>query len=268
MLLKSFEGSERMKIKADIITTYINHQTKPDSTSWFYQVTKGTGLLLDHRQEVCKALLDECNKYKEFPLWNQALLCQMFPNINKETQDMILYPIIGTNEDFDICIASQENNTYVLIDLLHIADHAETLKQMTYLLHHLIHEQVLRYYFSLHQPKQCSYLEALEHRFFYEGLVQYMAWNEDHSQYVFHNPSYKHKKEKAFTLLYQIMQIDDVNSQATISNILETADFWDRCPEIAGLFFLDDLYHEYGDEALTQWIKQTPDGILSHVFQE
>lgn len=257
-----------MNVKTEIIDAYIKHKTKPDIDAWFYHATKGTGPLLDHRQEVCKALLDECIKYKEFPLWNQALLCKIFPKIQTQLDKVILYPIIGTHEDFDICIKAYENNTYVLIDLLHIADHCETVKQMIYLLHHLIHEQVLRYYFSLHQPKQRSYLEALEHRFYYEGLVQYMAWNEDHTQYVFQNPSYQQKKEKAFALLYQAMQIEDIKSQTMVLELLDTAEFWDRFPEIAGLFFLDDFYHEYGDQAFIDYSHQKPDGVLSRIFHE
>lgn len=256
-----------MIIDTSLIDAYCNFGIQPNPNSWFYPYCGGYVKAADNRQEVCAALLEECQKYATFPLWNRSLALRLFPNCQKELESLILFPIIGTNPQFDCNIQSYESHTYLLIDLLHIADYTQSVKEMSYILHNLCHLALYQYVMNNSQDAPKTYMETLEHLFFIHGYAQYLAWNESHEQYVFQNPNYTKKKERAFLLLEKAIQVEDVSLQREILHQLDHASLWDRFPEIAGMFFLDDVNRIYGEDGIVDFYQQGMQNCLFRIFE-
>lgn len=252
-----------MIIQSEIIDEYINQKVIPSHDAWFYAYTGGSRSISDQRQEVCKALYTECERYHNFPIWNSSLKA-MF---NTSTcASIIFYPIIGSQLGFDCTCVMHQNTAYLLVDLLNIADAADSLKQMYYLLHHLCHQVIYHYLFDLQYHKASTFQKTLERRFFIEGLILYATWNEDHSLYVFQDQRYSKRKEQAFIQLFQAYAIEEKFLQKQILQVLETCDLWMRFPDIAGLFYVDDLYHEQGDDGIHHYIEQGFDHLFQRIF--
>lgn len=257
-----------MKLDTTWLTTYINQQKRPEKTAWIYQFTNGTSEIANYRQDICLALLNECEQYRLFPLWNHDLAILLVPDLKKQVKDIILLPIVGSNSSFDAELIQYEGTIYLLLDLLNIADYTQSLKEMAYILHNLCHIAIYEYLFSS-QYQATSYLEKLEMRFFANGWVQYLSWNKHHEQYVFQNTDYQKKKQRAFTLLSSALAIpkEDQDMQDKILKQLSQVDLWNRFPDIAGMFYLDKLFHSQGDQGLLAYYQKGPEGIFNDFFQ-
>lgn len=252
-----------MYVQTDVIDAYLQERKIPDQNAWFYPYTNGAHFVSDHRQEVCRAFITECKRYEGFPLWNASLAHALRIDT---CENIILYPIIGTHPSFDCRIVSHHQKTYLLIDLLHIADHTESLKQMYYVLHHLCHQQLFRKQLYAMYPKPDSFHEQLSFRFFVEGIALYLSWNEDHRKYVFQSKQYDTRKEQAFVQLFQAYDIKEASLQNRILEGLERCDLWNRFPDIAGMFYLDDLYQEQGDKGIQSYFEQGMDQLFQRIF--
>lgn len=256
-----------MKIDTHLLTLYIDEQKKPEANTWFYQFTNGTSDISDHRQDVCLALLQECDRYQQFPLWNKQLATLLFPDIEERLNSIILLPVIGSHKNFDAQLIQYQGIQYLLVDLLNIADYTQSLKEMSYILHNLCHIALYEYLFTSYQ-QATNYIEHLKMRFFVNGWVQYLSWNEHHEQYVFHNPGYQQKKKRAFTLLATALAVnlEDQTTQKQILRQLSQVDLWNRFPDIAGLFYLDEIFHTQGDQGLLTYFQEGPNQLFDRII--
>ena len=252
-----------MYVQTDVIDAYMQERKIPDKNAWFYQYTNGCHIVFDNRQEVCQALLSECKRYDAFPLWNSTLAHALHIDA---CDDIILYPVIGTQPSFDCRIVHHHQKTYLLVDLLHIADHTKTLKQMCYVLHHLCHQNLFKEKLYAMYPKPNTFHEQLSLRFFVEGIALYLSWNENHGSYVFQSKQYDTKKERAFVLLFQAYEVKETSLQNMILQGLKHSDLWSRFPDIAGMFYLDDLYQEQGDKGIRLYFEQGIDQLFQRIF--
>lgn len=237
-----------MKIFTDVIDAYMNNKI-PKADSWFYAYTNQTAPIASTRQEVCDRLLEECLMYRDFPLWNREIITTLFPDCDSLLEEIILMPIIGAHKSFDAALIEHENRWYLVLDLLNIADYTQSVKKMCYILHNLCHMELLRRLFQRCFPKPEESLAQLNYRFFVEGFVLYLAWNEAVSAYVFHTSAYASIKQKSFQFLYQSLNSEAAQRQRILS-ALDRVGLWDRFPDIAGMFFCDDVYRRQGVEGL------------------
>lgn len=254
-----------MYIEMREINQYINRQ-QTDAEHWYERYCGKADFIADNRQEVCLRLFEECERYRDFPLWNQALVITLFPYIRAALKDLILMPIVGSDARFDAAVVTHEQQVYLLVDLLNVADYTQSVKQMCYILHNLCHIHLLRYVLEQHFTAEEGYLNQLEHRFFCEGLIQYLSWNENHRQYQWQKEQYEKRKEQAFEMLYAAMQSTDETLQDKILQLLKQASLWNRFTDIAGMFYCDDLYHENGIEALQRYVNTKGRNIIRSLF--
>lgn len=233
-----------MEIRTDVIQAYLQGEI-PDGNSWFYAYTGGTAPISAARQEVCTRLCEECLAYRKFPIWNGELITALFPNHDKWLNEVVFLPIVGSRRTFDASLIIHDNRPFLLIDLLNIADYTQSVKEMCYILHNLCHIQLLRYLFHQRLPVPIDPEEQLNYRFFCEGWILYLAWNENIREYKFHTSAYNAIKPKVFRLLYRALTAETPQIQR-ILQALDQVDLWDRFPDIAGMFFCDDVFQHQG----------------------
>lgn len=254
-----------MKLDVQMITPYLQKQTLPENHHWIYQYTNGTKEILPHRQEIVITLLNELAKYPDrFPLFNHDLICELCFDTLPLLEDITLLPIVGSHASFDNRIIQHNGKTYLLIDLLNVADYTPIVKQMTYILHNMMHVTILQYLIKVRKPT--TYIEQLEAMFFIDGFVQYLAWNVDCAAYNFQSETYAKRKEQSFQLLYRAVQVTDSNLQMQILKQLSTTDLWNTFPLACGIFFLDDFYHKEHEKGLCDYFAHGPKDCFKLIF--
>lgn len=259
-----------MNICTQYLDAYLKDGTPPKQDAWFYQYTKGPVDIASNRQEVCLALFEQLAQYVDFPIWNRFLATTLFPDIQTQCTSITILPIIGSDPKFDAALVSHDAKLYLLVDLLNIADYTPSIKEMSYILHNLCHGKLYQYLFTQKFPLPGTWMELLEYRFFLHGFVQYLSWNTSYDQYVFHHPTYQKKKDTAFTLLARVLTMED-QEEMIPSRLLETldhVDLWNRFPDVAGLFFLDDLYHDHGEDGILLYFQHGPSKIFQMIFPD
>lgn len=256
-----------MKIDIQMISPYLHKQELSQENHWIYQYTQGTQSILPHRQEVVQTLLKELAAYpKSFPIFNPTLITKLFPNYKNILDDIILLPIVGASASFDCGIIQQDGKNYLLIDLLHVADYTPIVSQMTYILHNMVHIQLLQYLMKLVFPAPKTFMEQLESIFFIDGFAQYLAWNKDCATYSLQSKTYKKDKDRCFPFLYQILTIQDSSNQKHILKQLQDADLWDNFVLASAIFFLDDIYQKMQEKGLYACYAHGPKDIFKLVF--
>lgn len=260
-----------MNIDTTVLQHYLQQKPCPSAYAWVYEAAKGRRKIEMHRQDVVEALLKQLSLYASqgYPLWNQSLIRSLFQAELTKIEEVILLPIVGAKASFDGALYTHEGNVYFLIDFLNIADYTPMLSQMTYILHNLMHVQLAQYLIKQRYPDELASFPAyLETSFFVDGLSQYLSWNEDVREKSFQDSSYDKRKETAFGLLYQALHIQEIATQQTIINSLQSASFWNRFPQVAGMFFMDDIYQAEKEKGLRAIYTHGPSGIFSIVFEE
>ncbi len=253
-----------MKIRIDVIKAYINGDI-PSPDAWFYSYTNQSASIATTRQEVCARLLKECQMYHDFPLWNREIINALFPQADEWLDDIVFLPIVGAHPSFDAALISHEQQPFFIIDLLNIADYTHSVKEMCYILHNLCHIHLLRYLFQKTFPKPEKPLSQLNHRFFCEGFLLYLAWNESVTSYVFHTSAYENIKQRSFQLLYQSI-MSESSQLLRILSTLDHVELWDRFPDIAGMFFCDDVYQHQSTEGLKAYFDHGWKNSASRLF--
>ncbi|MCI9312556.1 MAG: hypothetical protein HFE68_04240 [Erysipelotrichaceae bacterium] len=244
-----------MIINTGVIEAY-QRKSLPDEQAWFYQKYGRNPSLSLQRQAVCERLCDELRFYEHFPLWNQVLILTLFPQIEKELANMEILAIIGSDQRFDGDITMHDGKTFLVVDLLNIADYTQSVKEMTYILHNQCHYQLIAHVLKKQSATAQTFQEQMAYRFFVHGLALYASWNEDYHAYVFHEPQYAKRKAKAFYMYHSAMHnLTDEQERQMFLRIIRKVELWERYPDIAGLFFVDALMREEGIESLKEYVK-------------
>lgn len=242
-------------IDTSCIDTYLKHiLPKPDE--WYYEMTGGCQPISDRRQEVCVYLCEVLKQYAHFPLWNRDLIWSLLGNVEEELRDVTMMPVVGCAPSFDAGIIMHEQRPVLLVDLLHIADYTQSVKEMCYILHNLCHMHLLRYLMARRFPQPDAYLPRLAYRFFSEGFVLYLSWNEDYTRYAFDASVYDQRRQRCFALMEAARHVSDTQIRSRIMHTLENGDLWDRFTDVAGMFFLAEVYREEGTMGLHAYFDQ------------
>lgn len=244
-----------ISIDTSCIDAYLK-RILPDQDAWYYKQIGGYHPVSDQRQEVCDYLCKELMQYESFPVWNRELTRFLFQDVAEMLQGLTIMPIIGSAPYLDAGIISHHEKPVLWIDLLHIADYTQRVKEMCYILHNLCHMHLLRYMMGKCFSMPSDYHKLLAYRFFTEGFVLYLSWNEDHSRYVFDAPAYAKRKQRAFAMMEAAQHIEEADLQKQILHTLTNGDLWDRFPDVAGMFFCAALYQEDGIHGLADYFAQ------------
>lgn len=244
-----------MFIDTGVIDAYLRHEM-PSEDAWFYDKVGGYHPVDAHRQEVCAYLSEALRQYRQFPIWNRTLILSLLPNLSQITDTVSIMPIIASDTNFDAGIVTHEGKPYLLIDLLHIADYTSSVKQMCYILHNLCHMHLLRYALTQTIKQPSDFQAYLRYRFFSEGWILYLSWNEDYQHYALHSATYTTRKKRAFALMDAALQVEEDTIRQTILHTLKHADLWDRFCDVAGMFFCDSVYRTQQTQGLIAYFNQ------------
>ena len=236
-------------IKEAPYAVLLEHFTQPD------------GKRKDVVKELCSQLEDIV---EEFPTFNPKLWMALFPDMGKKLEDVRIIAVVGCKENR---LLVQEDETLIFIDLIHIADYTRIVSQMVYVLQNYVTFELarlcIRRDFPIHSRK---YMDLLNHLTFTNGLTNYLAWNEDCAQYRFYMEKYEPRKEKAFGLLAQAMEVENKALQHKILISSTSGDFWNQFPAVAGMFYFDDIYRDLGKDGIQLLYRHGPKSFIQTIF--
>lgn len=254
-----------MRIEFSEIDYYVQHY-EPKRNAW-YQPYCAEDKISPTRQEVVLRLCKEICYYEDFPLWNHDLTAYLFPYHQKLSNKVTLMPVVGSGKYFDAKLLQHKNKVYLLVDLLNIADYTNSVLEMCYILHNICHVYMHRYLINQYYEKPETYNQQLEYRFFCEGIVQYLSWNQDVAKYRLKEARYIHRKKDAFYTLNNALEMRDPAVQEQILKMLENLDLWQRFPDVAGMFYCDRLYQKGGKQRLKEYIDKGFKGSIAVMLE-
>lgn len=254
-----------MHIEMSEVDYYVN-ESEQKKDAW-YQPFCGVEVISPTRKEVVLRLCREVYYYENFPLWNHALTVYLFPYCRTLINQIVMLPIVGSGKHFDAKVLEHNGKDYLVVDLLNIADYTSSVKEMCYILHNLCHVHLLRYYMSHAYEKPIAYIPQLEYRFFCEGLIQYLSWNEDAAVYRLKEARYIHRKKDAFYTLNKAFEIKEKQFREQILVMLEKLDLWQRFTDVAGMFYCDFLYQSGGKRRLKEYVDAGFEGSVTTLIE-
>ena len=217
-----------------------------------------------------KDIVNELNKQlqhivEQFPVFNAHLWSLLFHDMDDVLDHIYICPVVGSDTLSTQC--TKKEDIYLFIDLICVANYTRIVSQMTYILkNHIMYEItricILKKY-PLHSNNYASLLDASA---FIHGLSYYISWNEACMKYKFYTEAYEKRKEQAFGLLAQAMQVDNKAMQHKILLHIRTGDLWNQFPAAAGMFYFDDVYRELGNKGIYQLFEKGPKGFVKHIF--
>lgn len=253
-----------MHIQDSIIQAYL--QDTPFEEAYDFSKLSGFKKPTPIRKEVVEELNKQLHQIvQNFPVFNTFLWKQIFTK--DQLDNIVILPVVGSypreNKTF-----SFENSIVLQIDLLLIADYTPIVSQMCYILKNYITVELAKILLMKQQAKPLTFLDKLDQMVYIGGIANYLAWNEDCSQYVFSNPTYDKKKEEVFGLLYQVQELEDIENQTKLLTFLKHCSFWENFPAVAGMFYLDDIYHEKGMDGMIACMQRGSKCFIKHIFEE
>ena len=112
-----------------------------------------------------------------------------------------------------------------------------------------------------------DYQSMLNYQAFTQGLATYLAWNGDNNTYCFSQPKYEETRERSFGMLYEAFQTKDPLLQRKILASLPKLSFWNQFPMVSVLFYLDDQYHENGNQGIITFYQNGWEHVISSIFE-
>lgn len=247
------------------IEYYVKHHEQRKN-AW-YRPYCGEDEISPTRQEVVLRLCKETESYERFPVWNHDLVLYVFPFYKQFNHHVILLPIVGSGKYFDAKMLQYRKKDYLIIDLLNVADYTTSVLEMCYILHNLCHIHMHRYMMSKYFEAPKTFYEQLEYRFFCEGLIQYLSWNQNAANYRLKEARYIQRKKDALDILDKALKMREETIQKQILRMLETLELWQRFPDVAGMFYCDYLFQKGGASLLKAYANAGYKGSLEAMFK-
>lgn len=254
-----------MYIELSEVDYYVK-ESEQKKDAW-YQPFCGVEAISPTRKEVVLRLCKEVCCYEKFPLWNHDLIVYLFPYCSTMIDQIVMLPIVGSGKHFDAKVLTHDGTDYLVVDLLNIADYTSSVMEMCYILHNLCHVHLLRYYLNHAYKKPMAYIPQLEYRFFCEGLIQYLSWNENVTEYRLKEARYVHRKKDAFYTLNKAFEIKEKQFREQILYMLDKLDLWQRFTDIAGMFYCDCLYQAGGKRRIKEYVDAGFEGSVTALIE-
>lgn len=218
------------------------------------------------RKDVVQELFSQLESIlEEFPVFNKHLWNELFQDKQKVLDKLTVIPVVGTRRNQ---IIKEDDNIYILMDLIHIANYTPIVSQMIYIMQNYLTLEISR--LCIHEAFPLinrNYLSLLDYFTFCNGLSNFLAWNENAEEYKFHLEKYEPYKEKAFGMLAGAMNVTNKALQHKILISATNGDLWNQFPSSAGMFYFHDLYSEYGTVGMSAIYKKGPEQFIQHIFQ-
>lgn len=218
------------------------------------------------RKDVVMELLSQLETIvEEFPVFNHELWKVLFKENHPLLDQLILLPVVGTNGNR---VCKTENEVYILMDLIHIADYTPIVSQMVYIMQNYLTKEISKLCIHHDYPLESGrYLDILDYFTFCHGLSNFLAWNEHVKDYRFYTEKYESYKEKAFGSLAGACDVENKAMQHKILIAATSGDLWNQFPTAAGMFYFDDIYREYGQKGVQVLYKKGPEKFIQSIFQ-
>lgn len=248
-----------------IIQAYLHDL--PISKTKYYKAIQGYHHPDNKRKDIVTELNQQLHHISDqFPVFNAHLWSLLFEDMDDYLDTITICPMVGSN-----VLSSRKvynGKTYLFIDLIHTANYTRIVSQMTYILkNHLSYEITKLCILQKYPLTSHNYATLLDASTFMNGLAHFLAWNESCEQYQFHTDKYEPKKEKAFGLLAQAMQIENHAMQHKILTHIRSSDLWDQFPAVAGMFYFDDIYQEFGISGVLQLYRKGPLNFVQRIYE-
>lgn len=254
-----------MKVDTTLIEAYLNDQSL--SETFPYTFIRNFKNPDQKRKDVVKELTSQLkNIIEDFPQFNHTLWNQLFNNSSNILNSIHILPVVGEYSSF-AHVEKKDNQFYIVIDLIKVADFTRIVPQMVYILNNYLTTEITKicilHNYAIPSKK---YIDILNEMVFAHGLANWLAWNEDCKQYKFQTSHYDSHKEKAFGLLAQAVQVENKALQhKIILNILDS-DFWNQFPAVAGMFYFDDLFHDLGEKGILLAYQHGPKDFIKMIY--
>lgn len=203
----------------------------------------------------------------EHSFFNIELCRKLFDHYDKVLDTFHFHFLVHAPKGYDFYTKHTKDTTHIYIDLIQIADHTPIVSQMMYILEHEISRICLDTYLSKTlENAPDSYVDKLDYEAFKEGFVELLSWNDSIHTYRFNDESYELHKQKAFGTLYELIQIKQPNEQSKVLFYLNQASFWERYTCIAGMFYLYDIFIDYGTDKLCEVYQKGFHNFIKTIF--
>lgn len=254
-----------MQYNDSIINAYL--EGRPISKEKLYPYIKNYHTPDSKRKDVVKELNQQLQSITEkFPVFNTHLWSLLFHDMDDALDKIHICPVVGGDTLSTQCVKGEE--VYLFIDLICVADYTRIVSQMTYILkNHLMYEVTRLCILKKYPLDSKHYASLLDTSAFVHGLSYYLSWNESCSNYKFYTDAYDLRKEQAFGLLLQAMNVDNKAMQHKILLHIRSGDLWNQFPAAAGMFYFDDIYRELGEKGICQLFERGPKGFVKHIYE-
>lgn len=254
-----------MKCEWEIIHAFL--QDKEIKQCHFFPLLNKFNQPDQKRKDVCKELSTQLESIiEEFPIFNRVLWNEIFHDEKECLEHIIILPVVGTEEHN---VIKKDGQIYLLLDLIKIANITPIISQMVYVMENFLTLEITKLCIHARYPLSSkNYLDLLDYFTFTNGLSHFLSWNEDAKLYKFYTDKYEPYKEKAFSMLAQSLDIENKALQHNILIHATSGDFWSQFPKVAGMFYFDDIFREYGNQGIVFLYQKGPKRFIQHIFQE
>lgn len=256
-----------MNIDTHIADRFLNRETNiQEEDKWLFPSLRTAD---GRRTEVVVELKKRTLRCIEnFPSFNRSLFTGLFPQLREKQKEITVHLVVGSSAA--TYKVHNEQGIHLIIDLLQVADLTPIVSQMMYVIENYLHFETALYCIETVHGKpqaQMDYQSMLNYQAFTQGLATYLAWNGDNNTYCFSQPKYEETRERSFGMLYEAFQTKDPLLQRKILASLPKLSFWNQFPMISVLFYLDDQYHENGNQGIITFYQNGWEHVISSIFE-
>ena len=255
-----------MHLDTTIIHQYLHDLPLADAP--LYEYVKNKSIPDPKRKDVVVELHQRlCHMVEYFPLFNHDVFHQLFTNFNTLSNSITLVLCVGEANSYTYKYQF-DDQLYIFIDLLLVANFTRYLDEMEYILNNDITKQIALHCIEAQHPLTShNYSTLLNHFIYRDGLANWLAWNHDIKEYKFQSDNYEEQKAKSFGMLAHAYELEDPRQQQMILLHLMQASFWDKFTSIAGMFYIDDCYHTQGIDGVLSLYQQGDERFIDRIFQ-
>lgn len=254
-----------MQLDDTLIQAFLNQKALREQAN-FWMITSFEEPDIKRKDIVVELLHRLHTIIDEFPTFNATLWNALFVNQKTLVDTITICPIVGSKDTMGR-VEQQDDQIYIIIDLLQTANYTQIVSQMEYVLQNYIANEVAKLCIRADFPLLANdYLSLLNQNTFMFGLSNFLSWGEDVEHYKFHIEKYEPYKERSFGILAHALEVSDNKTQTKLLYVIHNASFWDQFPSVAGMFYFDDTYKEYGLEGIVKLYRKGPTSFIQIMF--
>lgn len=258
-----------MNIQTTVIDQYLSDEPIQFDYHLVYPENSTLMQVYIARKEVVKELQTQLlKKLGGNNLYNSELCKKIFTNFDTVASSIHLHLLVGAPKSHDIYTQRKGDETHVYIDLIQIADETNVIKEMLYLIMHELTKITVRKCIQKEFNDTMQFHDKLNYMTFYQGLCEYLSWNENYQKYKLDHTRYSDKRMDSMFLLHHAFQEEAIPLQNTLLQHVENASLWQQFTTVTGLFYFFDLMKNEGEEAFIECCQKGDKDFLQEVFKK